>query len=214
MKEVPQAEIQFDIDGVIANLAPVILPRMNELATRYDQSPTFTWRDITSHDWIRDTCLQWGMNEADALATQMMWGDPDVVAQAVPYKGVRAGLRILSHLYGGRINFVTSRRASTRQQTLDWFDENLPFINPERIFQREIGDPRHGKEIKTDMLHRSGAMRHYEDEPETLRFIGRQHAVVMDRPYNRDRDLRRYERITSWSKLVLSEVKHAARRLQ
>lgn len=214
MKEVPKAEIQFDIDGVIANLAPVVLPRMNELALRHGQQGNFTWRDIRSHDWIKETCMAWGMGEPEAYKTQLMWGDPDVVAQAVPYKGAKAGLRLLTELYGDRINFVTSRRAVTRNQTLDWFEQHFPFIEPFRIFQRYEGDSRHGWEIKKDILERAGAARHYEDEPATIRYIGRPHVVVVDRTYNRDPEMRKYDRVTSWGKLVMKEIQYAARRLK
>jgi hypothetical protein len=204
--EVPKAAIQFDIDGVIANLAPVMLPRMNALARLHGQEGNFKPSDIATFNWVYDTCVQrFGMSHDEAFQTQLQWGDPDVVSRAELYKGAKFGLRVLEALYSGKINYVTSRRASTREVTLDWFHDNLPFINPRRILQREEGDPRRGPTLKMDTLGISGAQRAYEDEPDTITHFGPTIARIVDRPYNRG--TRGFVRLRGWPQIVLHEAK-------
>lgn len=212
-KEILPAELQFDIDGVVCNLAPVVLPIVNQMAAHYGEAPVFTARHITSFNWIKEVCMGWGMSEQEATRAQFVWGDPEVVEQGVPYKGAVPGLRLLHRLYDGKINFSTSRRPQTYQKTITWFETHLPFIDPERIYQKGEDDRRSGKEFKADNLIRAGAMRHYEDEAETAHFLGRKSAVVVDRPYNREPRLRSFDRVRGWNAVLLKELGHVARRI-
>ena len=178
--------IALDLDGVLCDLGPCLAAR---IADRFGVAThPSTWRTYDLR------LLQLGVPERSLHAfLDEVFDDPALYDQGARHDGASHGVSQLLEA-GWRLVGITARPAHLAPVTRAWLAR----------YGFELDDVHHTPVgTKAAVARRVGAVAAIEDNPVEADLLGAVcESWLLDRPYNRDHELRRARRLRSWDDAV------------
>ena len=178
--------IALDLDGVLCDLGPSVAAR---IADRFGVAThPSTWRTYDLR------LLQLGVPERSLHAfLDEMFDDPDLYDQGARHDGAVHGVSQLLEA-GWRLVGITARPVHLAPVTRAWLARHG--FDLEAVHHTPVG-------TKAAVAHRVGAVAAIEDNPVEADLLGAVcESWLLDRPYNRDHELKQARRLRSWDDAV------------
>ncbi len=153
------AILSFDADGILINSAHAVTHAFNR---KYNTS--FTTKNITNWYSLVDWSKSLGFGDAESSEIALnIWNDPKVIGDSGPMPGALETCFSVAHFLGeDRLHVITSRPASLRQITFDWFNYWMPWI-PKRNIHIRDSDSVTGENFKVNKISEIKVSVHVED---------------------------------------------------
>lgn len=146
----PKTAIVYDIDGILANSAKIVLRNFNEKFGLSVESS-----DIDGWDFLTNILKQKGFPESDIEHAKDDWYDASVLVRSQRNLYTRPLVKKTVNYYGSGNNFIlTSRNSEFESATREWFGREFPEILPDNILIRKTGgaDLADSAKFKVDSL--------------------------------------------------------------
>jgi hypothetical protein len=151
-------KVSFDVDGVEVRSSRPAVERFNRLhGTNYGENDLIGFFAMV--EWVKIHCLDVENPLRYAIG---VWNNSEVFRSAPAEQGAL----ILSSFLGGlRVHRITSRPGEFCDDTIAWYRENMPWVDPEHIHvQQEEG--RIGTDFKAQKIADLGIKYHIDDSYE------------------------------------------------
>ncbi len=172
--------ISFDMDGVEINSAKPAIKKLNNIF-----STDYTTDDLVSYwtmvDWIKK--LRPDLKDPKEFARDL-WNSDDVMKQARPESGAWLLSRKLEDNQI-RPHRITMRPAKVRLTTLNWYKENMKWVDSELIHIQDQTDYDLG--YKVDRINELGINLHFDDsvdDAENIVAHTKANVVLVPQPSN------------------------------
>jgi uncharacterized HAD superfamily protein len=193
----------FDIDGVVANIANVMVDHINDkYGTNYTED-IFFHHDISKNRYVDDEELN---KEIIQSVIDNVFHNRDMLMTVEPYPKAVESLITLKRMHS--IHFITSRSLHIREVTIDWIRSlNIPFDSIHFM------GPSADKKVKSSkgMMGRSLNLDFYVDDQnkhleEMYRYKARwfKSPALFERPWNSWMPLDRgkFVVVKSWKEII------------
>jgi len=187
----------FDIDGVVADLATVMVDHINKEYSLNHTSDVFQNYYLINNKYTNNDKLN--LKIAHDVKEKVI-DNPEALMKIKPYDNVRKILLILRKS-GHQLFFITARNSSFYDLTIKWFRKNkIPF---DKIFMAENGEKGLlGRVLNLD-FYIDDFHEHLED---MYRYKKRWHKglILFNRPWNSNVyiDANKFTRLDNWEEVI------------
>jgi len=167
--------ITFDVDGVLAMSAVSVIEAINhKYQTTYSLDQMNRWEFLET-----DLQKRLGISKEESYD---IWLLPGVMLNAPPIDEAIEIVRDLTQK-GAEITFITSRRGTSREDTLSWFGKYLPFVTPDQLLTQP-GHERQGTKFKVETLLKMRPELHIDDSMELIPMLKGINIALISQPWN------------------------------
>lgn len=183
----------FDIDGIVADMAQVMIDRVNEKFGLSLTTEAFKVHEVRNNSYVDDPDLN-----KEIISTMFT----DVIRNDDAIKEIPLYDDAIRHLYmlqkaGHHLFFITARGKAQKDSTIDWFIKNkVPYDEIHVIGSESKG--RYGRSLNLDFFIDDDFPNLEEMYKYKQRW--RKGLAIFDRPWNRKIpvDPMRYARLSDW----------------
>jgi hypothetical protein len=153
--------VSVDNDGVISNTRGLVANGVNEvLGTNY------TGHDIRNWRWATEVLTEHGMKDEEARKLeQKYWYDPDYLLKAEPMPGAYKFFQWFEERNLEMPTVVTSREYGLYESTVEWYRQNIPILDKEKIVMQKSNEMRGDYYKAWVVKYHTKSDIHLEDSP-------------------------------------------------